>query len=74
MIKSYWRYIQITEKTMIKGINMEINCKLAAECDCELCQYWGENGWDLSRTPEWQRPKPDEDEQKCKNFEDVVKI
>lgn len=29
-------------------------CNLPAECDCELCEYWKENGWDLSRTPEWQ--------------------
>lgn len=39
-----------------------MGCNLPGECDCELCQYWGENGWDVSRTPDWQRPKEtDED-------------
>lgn len=35
------------------------SCNLPNECDCSLCEYWGENGWDLSRTPEWQRRDDD---------------
>jgi len=37
------------------------NCNLPNECDCELCRYWGENGWDASRTPDWQRKKSEDD-------------
>lgn len=37
-------------------------CRLPDECDCEQCQWWGENGFDLSRTPDWQKPKPDNEE------------
>lgn len=36
-------------------------CQLPDTCDCEQCQYWGENGWDVSRTPDWQMPKDEED-------------
>lgn len=43
---------------------MAMNCNLPSECDCELCKYWGENGWDVSRTPDWQRKQDsDEDEE-----------
>ena len=34
---------------------MDVNCNLPNECDCELCEYWQDNGWDLSRTPSWQQ-------------------
>ncbi len=37
-------------------------CNLPEECGCELCEYWEENGWDVSRTPDWQLPKEDEDD------------
>lgn len=37
------------------------SCNLPNECNCSQCNYWGENGWDVNRTPDWQR-KPDEDE------------
>ena len=44
---------------------MAMNCNLPSECECELCEYWGENGWDIgrtqSRTPDWQH-KQDSDE------------
>ena len=30
-------------------------CNLPSHCECELCKYWGENGWDVSRTPSWQQ-------------------
>lgn len=43
---------------------MAMNCNLPSECDCELCNYWGENGWDVSHTPDWQRKQDnDEDEE-----------
>lgn len=43
---------------------MTMNCNLPSECDCELCKYWGENGWDVGRTPDWQRKQDsDEDEE-----------
>lgn len=38
-----------------------MGCRLPSECDCELCKHWGENGWDLSRTPDWQRNKQDDE-------------
>lgn len=41
---------------------MSEGCNLPSECDCELCRYWGDNGWDLSRTPDWQQPKKDDDD------------
>jgi len=43
---------------------MAMDCNLPSECDCELCEYWGENGWDVSRTHDWQRKQDsDEDEE-----------
>lgn len=41
---------------------MAMNCNLPSECDCELCQYWEENGWDVNRTPDWQRRKDNGEE------------
>lgn len=38
------------------------NCNLPDTCDCELCEYWGENSSDLSRTPDWQQRREEEDE------------
>lgn len=29
-------------------------CNLPSYCECSLCKHWGENGWDLERTPDWQ--------------------
>ena len=40
-------------------------CNLPGECNCELCRYWGENGWDVSRTPDWQMPKDEEEDEPC---------
>lgn len=42
---------------------MAMNCNLPSECDCELCEYWGENGWDVSRTPDWQRKQDREEDE-----------
>lgn len=30
------------------------SCNLPNYCECSLCRHWGENGWDLGRTPSWQ--------------------
>lgn len=35
----------------------EESCNLPSYCTCSACEWWGENGWDLSRTPDWQQPK-----------------
>lgn len=40
----------------------EVSCNLPNSCTCPQCEYWGENGWDVSRTPDWQMPKEDEEE------------
>ena len=40
----------------------EASCSLPNYCDCKQCQYWGENGWDVSLTPDWQLPKEGEEE------------
>ena len=42
---------------------MAMDCTLPSECDCELCKYWGENGWDVSRTPDWQRKQDSEEDE-----------
>lgn len=40
----------------------EESCFLPNPCDCSQCRWWGENGWDLSRTPDWQRPKQENED------------
>lgn len=42
------------------GMSDSESCNLPNYCTCKQCQWWGENGWDASRTPDWQMPK-DED-------------
>ncbi|WYV99805.1 hypothetical protein Roomu2_00125 [Pseudomonas phage vB_PpuM-Roomu-2] len=40
----------------------EASCNLPNYCTCPSCEWWGENGWDASRTPNWQMPQEDEHE------------
>lgn len=39
----------------------EESCHLPNYCTCKQCKWWEENGWDVSRTPDWQMPKDDDD-------------
>lgn len=38
------------------------SCNLPNYCECSQCQYWEDNNCDLSRTPDWQMPKEDDEE------------
>lgn len=40
----------------------ETYCHLPNYCTCLQCQYWEDNNCDLSRTPDWQLPKKDDEE------------
>jgi hypothetical protein len=47
----------------VEGGEVMSDCRLPSECDCEQCKWWGENGFDLSRTPDWQKPKQDAEDE-----------
>lgn len=39
----------------------EESCNLPNYCECWQCNYWQDNGWDVSCTPDWQLPSGDDE-------------